>query len=197
MAKGLRAASHCCCADDFVFLAILIGNDYVPGLTSYLFEPTWENYRRLKLSKPATRTEFVFDATTKVVNWALVQSINGGLDFSSAGASEASKPNAQAHVSATAEHDDDAVVSARNATFGRLHPKSVVCELLMLGGDMPVFEGNKTRGFGGDARAHARFVAHRCAVFGRAGGHEDSSFDVEQGRLGGLWIRYLSTRRAD
>lgn len=59
-------------ADDFVFLAIMVGNDYVPGATGYVFENVWSRYRDLKRIGKLSRNQFLFDATTKRVNWAMM-----------------------------------------------------------------------------------------------------------------------------
>ncbi len=125
--------------DDFVFLAILIGNDYVPGLAAYLFEPTWARYRKLKLGKTAMRNEFVFDAASKKVNWALVNSISGGIDFDGEDESLVMQDEQPARFSEEPEHDS--LNGSTISSFGRLHPKSVVCEMLILNADVPVFEG--------------------------------------------------------
>jgi 5'-3' exonuclease len=55
-------------ADDFVFLAIFIGNDYVPGARYFFFDQAWEQYQSRKKANPSLRSTFLYDAKTMKVS---------------------------------------------------------------------------------------------------------------------------------
>ncbi len=104
-------------ADDFLFLSLMNGNDYVPSLVWYDFKSIWQGYKKLKQSKPELKDVFVFDAHSRVVNYDFLTALHDTLGVSEAGRDEEEGPGS-----------------------GRLHVRQVVAEILAQGGDEPLFE---------------------------------------------------------
>ena len=62
-------------ADDFIFLSLFNGNDYVPGVMFFDLTKSWSTYRQIKKERPNTRSEFIYDAKQKKVNWKLLSEV--------------------------------------------------------------------------------------------------------------------------
>ncbi len=55
--------------DDFVFLSLMMGNDYLPKIRSYDFITSWQIY------KMSVENQQLCDSKTKLINWPLMKKI--------------------------------------------------------------------------------------------------------------------------
>jgi hypothetical protein len=108
--------------DDFLFMSLLNGNDYVPGVAFFDFRQMWAAYVKAKTSDKAGLGErFVYDSENRQVDWKFLlrlHELSGG-DTSMAG------------VSDSADFCE---------SFGNVHPRFIVNEILQLGDDESVYE---------------------------------------------------------
>ena len=105
--------------DDFLIMSLMCGNDYIPSLAFFDFPAMWNAYRRLKTVNLAeNESVFLFDARTKRVDWDFCEQVflNAGKDF------------------------DSAVDDGEGPGHGRLHPRSVVTEIMALAGETMLVE---------------------------------------------------------
>lgn len=108
--------------DDFLFMSLLNGNDYVPGVAFFDFRQMWAAYVKAKTNDPnGLRDQFVYDSEKRIVNWGLLLRLH---EMTGADTSLAS-------LNDTADFCD---------TFGNVHPRFVVNEILQLGDDESVYE---------------------------------------------------------